>query len=206
MDMPKYRSHKVVGALEIAHAERLTCRVSFVDHPDTIIVGAEMFVRYQPTQGDFLVEYEGGYQSFSPRAAFLDGYLPAIAPQPVAAPSVEAPGTHTDDEHIARVCHEVNRAYCASIGDNSQPAWADAPEWQRESAINGVKFTIANPDALPSASHDSWSAEKVAAGWVYGPVKDPEAKQHPCLVPYDELPVEQRTKDYLFQAVVRSLT
>jgi len=75
----------------------------------------------------------------------------------------------------------------------------------RERARNGVKFSIANPDAPPSASHDSWSAEKVADGWVYGPVKDPEAKQHPCLVPYDDLPVEQRTKDYLFQAVVRSL-
>lgn len=106
---------------------------------------------------------------------------------------------------IAKVCHEVNRAYCTSIGDNSQPAWADAPEWQRESAVNGVKFSIDNPDAPPSASHDSWSAEKRAAGWVFGPVKDPEAKQHPCLVPYDELPTEQRTKDYLFQAVVRSL-
>lgn len=110
-----------------------------------------------------------------------------------------------DASAIAKVCHEVNRAYCASIGDNSQPAWADAPEWQQTSAINGVQFSIANPDAPPSASHDSWSAEKVAAGWVFGPVKDPEAKQHPCLVPYDELPLEQRTKDYLFQAVVRAL-
>lgn len=106
---------------------------------------------------------------------------------------------------IARVCHEINRAYCASIGDNSQPTWADASEWQRASAINGVKFSIENPDAPPSASHDSWSAEKIAAGWTFGPVKDPEAKQHPCLVAYDQLPVEQRTKDYLFQAVVRSL-
>ena len=106
---------------------------------------------------------------------------------------------------VNRACHEVNRAYCASIGDNSQPAWADAPAWQRASAVNGVNFSVANPDAPPSASHDSWSAEKIADGWVYGPVKDPEAKQHPCLVPYDDLPVEQRTKDYLFQAVVRAL-
>lgn len=108
-------------------------------------------------------------------------------------------------EAIARVCHEVNRAYCASIGDTSQPAWEDAPEWQRQSAITGVRFTIGNPGAPPSASHESWLAEKERDGWKYGAVKDPVAKEHPCFVPYGDLPVEQRSKDYLFQAVVRSL-
>lgn len=109
-------------------------------------------------------------------------------------------------EFIARACHETNRAYCASIGDHSQPAWGRAPDWQRDSAFAGVRFTLANPDAKPSDSHDSWLAEKERDGWKYGPVKDPSKKEHPCFVPYDDLPVEQRTKDYLFQAVVRALT
>lgn len=108
-------------------------------------------------------------------------------------------------EHAARVCHEVNRAYCLAIGDTSQPAWTNAPDWQKQSAMTGVKFTLANPDAPPSASHDSWLEEKRRDGWKFGPVKNPEAKEHPCFVPYDELPVEQRAKDYLFQAVVRAL-
>jgi len=108
-------------------------------------------------------------------------------------------------EDIARACHEVNRAYCAAIGDNSQLAWEDAPDWQRESAMNGVEFTLVNPDAGPSASHESWLAEKERDGWTYGPVKNPAIKEHPCFVPYDELPTEQKVKDYLFQAVVRSL-
>lgn len=111
-----------------------------------------------------------------------------------------------NEEQIARVCHEANRAYCQSIGDNSQPAWDDAPDWQRTSAIKGVEFTIANPEAPPSASHDSWLEEKRATGWKHGPVKDPEKKEHPCFVPYAELPVEQRRKDALFQAVVRALS
>ena len=101
----------------------------------------------------------------------------------------------------ARVCHEVNRAYCAAIGDHSQPAWASAPEWQRESAAKGVRFALGNP----SDSHESWLAEKRQAGWKYGPVKDPEAREHPCFVPYDDLPIEQRVKDYLFLAVVRAM-
>jgi hypothetical protein len=106
---------------------------------------------------------------------------------------------------IARVAHEINKAYCASIGDTSQPSWDDAPDWQKSSAINGVDFHITNPDASPSASHESWLKQKEEEGWKYGPVKNPETKEHPCFVPYDQLPVEQRSKDYLFKQVVESL-
>ena len=106
---------------------------------------------------------------------------------------------------IARVAHEVNRAYCQSIGDDSQPQWRDAPEWQTSSAVNGVKFHIENVDALPSASHDSWLKQKEEEGWTYGPVKDPAKKEHPCYVPYDQLPTEQKAKDYIFRQIVHSL-
>ncbi len=106
---------------------------------------------------------------------------------------------------IAKVCHEVNRAYCQAVGDDSQLPWDSAPEWQRTSAINGVRFILANDNALPSASHDSWLAEKQREGWVWGEVKDPEKKQHPCCVPYADLPVEQKAKDYIFGAIVRSI-
>jgi hypothetical protein len=109
-------------------------------------------------------------------------------------------------EDIARVCHEVNRGYCAALGDTSQVPWEEAPDWQRQSAIKGVEFNLANPDAPPSHSHDSWLAEKRATGWKYGPVKDAEKKEHPCFVPYEELPAEQKAKDYLFKATVRALS
>lgn len=108
-------------------------------------------------------------------------------------------------EQVARIAHEVNRAYCRAIGDNSQPAWQDAPNWQRQSAINGVKFHLGNPGAGPAASHNSWLREKLENGWRYGPVKDPEKKEHPCCVPFEELPREQQAKDYLFEALVNSM-
>lgn len=108
-------------------------------------------------------------------------------------------------EQIAQVAHEVNRAYCASLGDTSQPAWADAPDWQRASALAGVDMHLANPDATPEASHLSWYEQKLADGWVYGEVKDPEKKEHPCMVAYEELPPEQRAKDHLFRGVVHAL-
>lgn len=103
---------------------------------------------------------------------------------------------------IAMTCHEANRAYCAYLGDDSQKPWADAPDWQRESALKGVEFHLANPDAGDAASHDSWMAQKVADGWVYGETKDEEKKTHPCIVPFDQLPKEQQFKDALFRAIV----
>jgi hypothetical protein len=118
--------------------------------------------------------------------------------------TAEFPPSLTVDD-IARAAHEANRAYCLGLGDKSQPPWEDAPVWQRESAIAGVDFHLANPNASPSASHHNWCLDKFFAGWTFGPVKDPEAKQHPCLVPYEDLPVEQRTKDALFIAVVKAL-
>jgi len=106
-------------------------------------------------------------------------------------------------ETCARAAHEVNRAYCLALGDTSQPPWESAPEWQQISARNGVEVALRG--ATPELSHESWLAEKVSTGWVYGPVKDPEKKTHPCMVPYDQLPTEQRVKDILYLATVRMM-
>ena len=103
---------------------------------------------------------------------------------------------------VARVCHETNAAFCRTIGDNTQKSWDEAEEWQRSSAIRGVQFSIETPDAPASAQHDAWLEDKKRDGWVYGVEKNSVLKTHPCCVPYEKLPVEQRLKDYLFKAVV----
>lgn len=78
---PVYRSHKAVRALEIdtavkvAHGQRV---VTFVDPDyDSTTLGPEIFSRYEPKHGDFLVIYNNGYVSLSPRQDFLDGYAAA---------------------------------------------------------------------------------------------------------------------------------
>lgn len=106
---------------------------------------------------------------------------------------------------IARVTHEVNKAYCESQGDMSQVVWEDAPQWQRDSAIVGVQQHLANPNLSVSASHDVWLQEKFAAGWTYGPLKDPVKKEHPCIVPYADLPAAQKVKDFIFRGVVHAI-
>lgn len=109
-------------------------------------------------------------------------------------------------EQIAQVCHAVNRAYCQAIGDDSQVPWEEAANWQQESAVRGVRFALANPSSPISAQHEAWLADKQADGWIWGPFKDSARKEHPAMVPYAELPQEQRVKDYLFRAVVSSLS
>lgn len=106
---------------------------------------------------------------------------------------------------IAQVCHEINREYCKALGDYSQPAWEDAPEWQVKSALEGVRFHLEDPEASPSHSHDEWLREKRSNGWVYGPEKDADKKEHPCIVSFDQLPTEQKAKDYIFRAVVHAV-
>ncbi len=108
-------------------------------------------------------------------------------------------------EDIARICHQANKALCEAVGDTSQKDWDSAEQWQRDSAISGVHFAIANPDAPASAQHDAWLADKKAAGWVFGEVKDADAKTHPCIVSYEQLPPEQQAKDHLFKGIVQAL-
>jgi hypothetical protein len=96
---------------------------------------------------------------------------------------------------IAHICHEANRAWCEENADFSQPVWSDAPIWQIDSAIAGVKFHLANPNAGDDASHNSWMAHKLADGWKWGPNKDPDLKLHPCIVPFTQLPWNQQKKD-----------
>lgn len=107
-------------------------------------------------------------------------------------------------EQIARVAHEANRALrsiLAEPGDN--PAWEDAPETTRQSTTLGVKGALAGN--TPEQSHQGWLDFKAAHGWTYGPVKDEAKREHPCFLPYDQLPPEQRVKDALYLAIVRAL-
>ncbi len=131
-------------------------------------------------------------------------FCPLYRGFPVGQFSVATPfeGYKMNIESIAQLCHEVNRAYCECLGDMSQVSWEKAPPWQKKSAVSGVEFHIANSNAEPNDFHDSWLEEKKADGWKYGPIKDAKKKEHPCFVPYEELPVEQKAKDHIFCAIV----
>jgi hypothetical protein len=106
-------------------------------------------------------------------------------------------------EIVAAAAHQANLAYCVGIGDGSQPPWSLAPAWQRDSVISGVEGALAGNS--PEQSHESWLARKRAEGWTYGAVRHPDAKTHPCLLPYSDLAPEQKLKDELFVMLVHEL-
>ena len=43
--------------------------------------------------------------------------------------------------------------------------------------------------------HEVWARTRLDQGWTYGPQRDDAAKLHPCLVPYDDLPEEEKVYD-----------
>jgi len=43
--------------------------------------------------------------------------------------------------------------------------------------------------------HEVWSETRINQGWVYGEQRDDERKTHPCLIPYEELPEEEKEYD-----------
>ena len=72
-EMPRYRSHKIVHALEIKAVDGR--RLTFVEAGFAPIdVDPAMFWRYTPVPGDRYVVYPDGYQSISPAKAFEEGY------------------------------------------------------------------------------------------------------------------------------------
>jgi hypothetical protein len=103
---------------------------------------------------------------------------------------------------IAIFCHQANKLWCELNEDYSQKNWLEAEDWQRQSTITGVIFRIGNSDKGHDAQHNAWLDDKKKDGWVYGEVKDAEAKTHPCIVPFEELPEFQKKKDALFCAIV----
>jgi hypothetical protein len=108
------------------------------------------------------------------------------------------------DAQIAEVCHEANRALQRINGDpHADPEWADVP-W-RASAVADVH--TARAGTTPQEMHAAWCARKRAQGWTWGPVRDEQARTHPCLVDdYQLVPWPERAKDALYLAIIGALS
>lgn len=109
------------------------------------------------------------------------------------------------DEAVAEVAHAATQALQGILNDPcpSQPWFAETRE-QRQSVIDGVRN--ARNGTTPEKSHENWVRFKLEHGWTPGDSKDPQRKTHPNLVPYADLPEDEKVKDRLFLAVVTALT
>lgn len=53
----------------------------------------------------------------------------------------------------------------------------------------------------PEQLHDDWVVAYEKMGWVWGASHNPETKEHPDMVPYDELGQLEQDKDSVFVAL-----
>lgn len=120
--LPQYRSHKIVRAAEIldwASDFPAHMRVRVVTpngEPHTIKAKSNIFARGEPQVGDYLVIYDDGYISWSPRGPFEEGYTIMVEEKPpgpggstyrakpvmIEAHQWNRPGDHPAVEPIAR--------------------------------------------------------------------------------------------------------
>lgn len=107
-----------------------------------------------------------------------------------------------DINDIARICHEANTALCVVNGDPALPHWDNLDPAYKESSRKGVEAALSGSG--PKELHESWRKERTAQGWVFGKTLDRQAKIHPCLIDYEDLPEAQQMKDEIFLSIVRA--
>lgn len=108
-------------------------------------------------------------------------------------------------EKIAEVCHEANRALQLVLCEAASAHWPECSEDMKASARKGVMAYLENPEITSEDLHEKWCLYKWERGWTRGEVKSESNKTHPNLVPYDQLPREQKLKDALFRNVIHAL-
>ena len=64
-----------------------------------------------------------------------------------------------------------------------------------ESRVRPFEFTKDEVEVLAMHEHERWMSERIRRGWAYGPVTSIAEKVHDCLVPWPQLPEEQKEKD-----------
>lgn len=50
-------------------------------------------------------------------------------------------------------------------------------------------------ELLAKNAHDIWAKTRMEEGWIYGENRDDHKKEHPCLIPYEDLPDQEKQYD-----------
>lgn len=50
-------------------------------------------------------------------------------------------------------------------------------------------------EAMAKNVHEVWAQTRIDQGWQYGPERNDAEKRHPMLIPYEELPEDEKVYD-----------
>ena len=85
--------------------------------------------------------------------------------------------------------HQITTVMNNQTSNNYTPSPADTTNIQLPEEL------IALAEAISKNVHEVWAQNRIKEGWTYGPVRDDEKRQTPCLVPYEKLPEEEKAYD-----------
>lgn len=72
---------------------------------------------------------------------------------------------------------------------NYVPQPVDTSDVQLPAELDGLVEVIAEN------VHEVWAQSRIKQGWTYGEERSDALKQHPCLIPYEELPEVEKAYD-----------
>lgn len=109
-----------------------------------------------------------------------------------------------DPEFIASRLYEAARREAQWSNRPVVPEpWEERDEAFRSQFVDLLQQYLSAPSLpTPEEAHESWMEAYFKMGWKYGPTRDPVTKTHPDLVPFDQLPKDERDKDAIFLALV----
>lgn len=50
-------------------------------------------------------------------------------------------------------------------------------------------------ELLARNNHENWAKQRIEEGWTAGSRRDDIKKEHPCLIPYEDLPESEKNYD-----------
>ena len=90
-------------------------------------------------------------------------------------------------------------------------AWNDSKNYLITITLNNMKNYLPKPidvsdvildldltelrEAIAENAHEIWAVDRQAEGWTYGPKRDQDKKETPCMVPYSQLPEKEKEYD-----------
>ncbi len=59
-----------------------------------------------------------------------------------------------------------------------------------------IRVFISMAEAISKNVHEVWAAGRIREGWTFGPLRNDEKRETPCLVPFEELSDEEKAYDW----------
>ena len=82
-----------------------------------------------------------------------------------------------------------------AVGHPEESALVYKPEPIDTSKVQLNDEILELTERLAENAHEVWGQRRMADGWRYGPRRDETKKEHPSLVPYKDLPEEEKEYD-----------